>query len=133
MSLPRQHRLKRPKDFNWVYSQGRKLVSHSLVVRVAPYRQGRSPKLPETQGQSLSLSPTQFGISISQKVSKLAVERNLVKRRIKAAIRNLLPRLRPGFQVVILVRSGSAGCEYVEFLRQLEEMLKKLEVVDGNP
>ena len=135
MSLPKQNRLRHPQDFNWVYRQGKKAVSRNLVVRSAPRQPLKSRRLPNSQDNSLTPDPqafpTEFGISISQKVSKRAVVRNLLKRRIKAAIRDLLPRVRPDLQVVIVVRPSAVGCEYGEFLRQLDGLLKSLEVIDG--
>lgn len=135
MSLPKQSRLKRPQDFSWVYRQGKKAVSRDLVVRSAPRQTSTISQLADSPLESqpavcLSL-PTQFGISISQKVSKRAVVRNLLKRRIKAAIRTLLPEVKPDLQVVIVVRPSAVRCEYGEFLRQLNCLLKKLEVLNG--
>lgn len=79
----------------------------------------------------VTLMPTRIGISISQKVSKRAVDRNRIKRRIRAALRYLLPELFPGWLVVITVRPGTAECGYEEFLRELKQLLTKAEVLDG--
>jgi ribonuclease P protein component len=79
----------------------------------------------------MPLPPLKVGIAVSQKVSKRAVARNRIKRQLKAAMRHLLPRLRSGFWIVINVRPGATQCEYREFLRQLEELLAKLEVMHG--
>lgn len=77
-----------------------------------------------------NLPATRFGISVSQKVSKKAVIRNLVKRRIKAAIRQLLPQVASGWSVVIGVRPSADRCEYVEILRELEQLLTAAEVLN---
>lgn len=76
--------------------------------------------------------PTRVGISISQKVSKKAVVRNRLKRQIKAAIRYLLPQIQSGWLLVIIVRPSAIQCDYWQFLRELEQMLKKIEVIDGH-
>ncbi|HEY9737726.1 MAG TPA: ribonuclease P protein component [Trichocoleus sp.] len=93
------------------------------------------PPQNKAQGQGKGLSSPQscsrFGISISQKVSKRAVIRNRIKRQIRAAIRHLLPTIRSGLQVVVIVRPGSDVCEYGEFLRELEQLFSKLEVTNG--
>ncbi|MFM2429425.1 MAG: hypothetical protein RLZZ511_638 [Cyanobacteriota bacterium] len=75
---------------------------------------------------------SRFGISISKKVSKLAVVRNRLKRQIKAALRSLLPQIQPGCSVVIVVRSTIIGCTYAEILRELEQLLIKAEVIRGS-
>ena len=70
--------------------------------------------------------PTQIGISISNKVSKRATIRNRIKRQIKSAVMQLLPAIRPGWLIVIIVRPGAIECDYWQFLRELEGMLKSL-------
>jgi ribonuclease P protein component len=77
-----------------------------------------------------NLPATRFGISVSQKVSKKAVIRNLLKRRLKAALRQLLPQVAAGWSVVIGVRPSAQGCEYVEILRELEQLLTAAEVLN---
>ena len=73
--------------------------------------------------------PSRFGISISRKVSKRAVVRNRIKRQLKAIIRRSLPNLSPGWWVVIIVRPSAVECSFDDFLRELEYLLKKLEIV----
>jgi ribonuclease P protein component len=77
-----------------------------------------------------NLPATRFGISVSQKVSKKAVIRNLLKRQVKAALRQLLPQVAGGWSVVIGVRPSAQGCEYVEILRELEQLLTAAEVLN---
>jgi ribonuclease P protein component len=122
VALPSQHRLKRRQDFDWVYQTGiRRRATHLHVVAV------QAPN-PLTGGPIES----RFGISISKKVSKLAVVRNRLKRQLKAALRSLLPRLQPGWTVVIVVRSSLIACDYWQILRELEQLLRKAEVIRGD-
>jgi ribonuclease P protein component len=79
-----------------------------------------------------STTPIRIGISISRKVSKHAVVRNRIKRQIRAILRDFLPRLAPGWDVVIGVRSQAVECDYHQFLRELEQLLAKAEVLNGN-
>lgn len=81
---------------------------------------------------SLEVLPIQVGISISKKVSKRAVVRNRIKRQLKAIVRHLLPRLESGLLMVILVRSEALTYEYGEFLQELEQLLVKAEVLNGD-
>lgn len=76
--------------------------------------------------------PTRIGISVSQKVGKRAVVRNRIKRQIRAALRQLLPRLAPGWQLVIVAKPNASQCDYEEFLRELEQLLINAEVFDGH-
>jgi ribonuclease P protein component len=75
---------------------------------------------------------SRFGIVIGKKVSKRAVVRNRIKRRIKGALRELIIRIRPGKLVTIVCRSVITECEYDEILRELKKLLLALEVIDGN-
>lgn len=81
---------------------------------------------------SSEVLPIQVGISISKKVSKRAVVRNRIKRQLKAIVRPLLPRLESGLRMVILVRSEALTYEYGEFLQELEQLLVKAEVLNGD-
>lgn len=76
--------------------------------------------------------PTQIGISISQKVSKRAVVRNRIKRRLKAILQQLLPKISPGWRLVIVVKPSAAECGYEQFLQELKQLLISAEVIDGH-
>lgn len=75
------------------------------------------------------LLPTKIGVSISQKVSKKAVIRNRLKRQILAICQNLLPKLVPGFRLVIVVKPKAVGCNYEDFLRELRQLLTQAQVI----
>ena len=122
MSLPKPHRLRRRQDFQKVYQQGKRHQQLHLTLR----------SLRQPLAATENLPATRFGISVSQKVSKKAVVRNLLKRQVKAALRQLLPQIANGWSVVIGVRPSAQGCEYVEILRELEQLLAAAEVLDGH-
>jgi ribonuclease P protein component len=123
VSLPKPHRLRRRQDFQKVYQYGKRHQQVHLTLRSLRYSPSSTPE---------SLPATRFGISVSQKVSKKAVVRNLLKRQVKAALRQLLPQISSGWSVVIGVRPSAQGCEYVKILRELEQLLTAAEVLDGN-
>ena len=89
------------------------------------------PAKPGVSVEPLS-PPIRIGITVSQKVSKRAVIRNRLKRQVRAAMRTLLQHLDPGVWVVINLRPESIECEYGEILRELEQLLTKLEVFHGH-
>ena len=120
MGLPKSNRLRHPKAFQTVYNRGKRYQSHHLVIRVL-WQAVQQPTTP----------PTQFGISVSRKVSKKAVTRNRLKRQIKGVIRVFLPMIKPGYQVVIVVKRNATECKYEHFLRELEELLIKAEIIHG--
>ncbi len=158
MALPKIHRLRQRKAFAAVYQSGLRRNSQHLTLRglrigstkkrVYPSGKPRiqhpsdkppgkpSPaqkdKIPIQTHAAAEIPPTQFGISISQKVSKRAVVRNRIKRRIKAALRELLPSVLPGWHLVIVVRPNAVECDYKEFLQELKQLLIDAEVFDGH-
>jgi ribonuclease P protein component len=74
---------------------------------------------------------TRIGISINLKVSKRAVVRNRIKRQLRSALRQLLPRLISGWDLVIVVHPEAVECDYLQFLQELEQLLIQAEVIDG--
>lgn len=133
MALPQHNRLKHRRDFQAVYQSGIRRSGRYLTVRCLL----RCSRTVNAKAAKTSLPmdeekpPTQIGISISQKVSKKAVVRNRIKRQIKAILRQMLPKIAPGWQLVVVVRPGAEECEYAQFLRELEQLLAQTEVING--
>jgi ribonuclease P protein component len=154
--LPKANRLRSRQDFKKVYQSGRTRSGVYLTVRCLKLggkgrererergsegvrergSEGARERIPNstlnTQHSTLSQVPTRIGISIGLKVSKKAVVRNRIKRQIRAALRQILPQLAPGWLVVITVRSTATECNYVDFLRELEQLLAEAEVLHGH-
>lgn len=125
--LPLANRLKHRNDFNAVYRKGIRRNSTHLSLRAL-----RKPKTASSPTAADSLQPTRTGISISLKVSKSSVVRNRIKRQIRAALRQLLPRLKGGWDLVIVVRPIAQECNYAKILQELEQLLVEAEVLNGN-
>jgi ribonuclease P protein component len=117
--LPIQNRLLHRRDFSVVYQCGIRRNAAALGLRA--YLRHRNTAL-----------PSRVGFSISQKVSKHAVVRNRIKRQLRAAFRQLLPSLRDGWDLIIVVRSEALQCDYPKFLQQLEQLLAQAEILNGN-
>lgn len=69
--LLKDNRLKKRKDFEKVLNQGRNLRKDFLFLKVI----------------NNDLDSNRFGFIVSKKVSKKAVERNLIKRRLREIVR----------------------------------------------
>ncbi len=130
MALSKPNRLRHHKDFNGVYQRGLRRNSTHLTLR-ALHHSKLSKKSLELE-PFLELPPSQLGISISRKVSKRAVIRNRIKRRIRAALRHLLPRMSSGWKLVIIVRPQAVECDYFQLLQELEQLLTNAEVLNGD-
>lgn len=135
MALPSANRLKRRRDFQTVYKAGSRKSTLHLTLRALPFQTVSGTKKAESLSKGSEIlvaeSPTCIGISISQKVSKRAVIRNRIKRQIRAAFRQLLPRIQDGWWLVVVVRPEAVQCDYGQFLRELEQLLADAEVLDG--
>ncbi len=122
MSLPQPHRLRRRQDFQRVYQYGKSQRGEHFKLKSLRHQPDAAGNLPATR----------FGISVSQKVSKKAVTRNLLKRQVKTAIRLLLPQIASGWSIAIGIEPAARGCEYAEILRELKQLLRAAEVLDGH-
>ena len=88
--LPLQNRLKKDKDFQNLFSNGTTYNYQFLYFRVARN----------------SLHQTRFGFIVSKKVSRKAVVRNKIKRKLRAVIRDKLPMMKEGFDVAVVVKKS---------------------------
>ena len=88
----------------------------------------------DTATQIAQTTPSQIGISISTKVSKRAVVRNRIKRQIAAFLYQLLPKLSPGWRLVVVVKPAvvELECGSQQFLQELEQLLTQAEVFSGH-
>lgn len=94
--LARANRVTEPEDLRSVLRRGRRVGSSSIVVHALT----RSPT-----------GPVRFGFIVSKAVGG-AVARNLVRRRMRAASRDILPDVGPGTDVVVRALPGSVEVEW---------------------
>ncbi|NJL62754.1 MAG: ribonuclease P protein component [Methylacidiphilales bacterium] len=139
MALPSAHRLKSRHDFQAVFREG--LRRHGSYMTLRALRPSTSKLTSQNTavktdnpGENIEYPPTQIGISISTKVSKRAVVRNRIKRKIAAALHKLLPRLSPGWRLVFVVKPSATQQECItqQFLQELEQLLAQAEVFNGH-
>jgi ribonuclease P protein component len=139
VALPKANRLKSRKDFQAVFREGIRRHGSYLTLRALKPLCSINPSLDtatETAQPTDSghVASTQIGISISTKVSKRAVVRNRIKRQITAALHDLLPKLSPGWRLVVVVKPTAAEskCVSPQFLQELKQLLAQAEVFDGH-
>lgn len=87
--LPKENRLKGAKSFDKVKSEGKVIQSKNFGLAML----NRKDK-----------GPARFGIIVSTKISKKAVLRNKIKRVIRESLRGMLEKIKPGFDIVFLVK-----------------------------
>jgi ribonuclease P protein component len=96
-----------------VYQQG-KVWANSLVVMKA---------LPN------GLSLSRYGFSVTKKVGK-AVQRNRLKRLLREIMR--LQSLRPGWDIVFIVRSVAVNADYHQLERVVARLLVRAQLLESS-
>ena len=107
---PRIERLPKRADFLRAAGRGRKCATPGLVLQALVRDDG---------------GPVRLGLTASPKVGP-AVVRNRVRRRLRAAARELLAELsRPGLDVVLIGRASTAGRPFEELKQDLRRALTR--------
>jgi ribonuclease P protein component len=134
VALPKANRLKSRHDFQAVFREGIRRHGSYLTLRALKPLSVKEPSGVDAATQTLNLASTQIGISISTKVSKRAVVRNRIKRQIAVALYELLPKLSPGWRLVVVVKPTvlETKCVSQQFLQELEQLLAQAEVLNGH-
>jgi ribonuclease P protein component len=104
--LARKFRISRQKDFDYIFKNGRTYRGNYIVAKIAP---------------NINDIP-RFAVVVSKKISTKAIVRNLAKRRIKAMLIKLMPRLLAPSNVVVIVKKFPKD-DSISLQRDVEEVL----------
>lgn len=115
--LPSVNRLRRREDFATAVRRGRRAGRPLLVVHL---HSGTDPHAPGEETPA-----TRAGFVVSKAVGS-AVERNLVKRRLRHLMRERIGRLPEGSLVVVRALPGSAQAEHDGLSADLDAALRRL-------
>ncbi len=111
--LNKRNRLTKQKDFDHVFQKGLSGFDKNLGAKIVKN----------------NFQENRFGVIVSSKVSKKAVERNKTKRRIREIIKNHLDKIAPGFDIVIVVLPESQKKSFKELENSFLKNLKKLKLL----
>ncbi|MGC9048953.1 MAG: ribonuclease P protein component [Patescibacteria group bacterium] len=111
--LPYKYRLTKNKDFEKVAKHGQSVFSRELGLKWIKN----------------NLSVSRFGIIVSLKVSKKAVIRNKLKRRLRAIIQQNLETIKTGFDIIILSNPEIKKLNFTKLKRRLEMLLKRARLI----
>ncbi|MEK7659507.1 MAG: ribonuclease P protein component [Patescibacteria group bacterium] len=92
MALPSKYRLSRSREIKEVFKRGESFDSGLFQIRFIP----------------AALGVKKFAFIVGLKVSKRAVIRNKIKRKINEIIERNISKIKPGYLIAILVKSRAA-------------------------
>lgn len=111
--LPEINRLKKKKDFERVFQKGKKFITDALFLK----------KLKN------NLSYSRFGLIVTTKVSKKAVLRNKLKRRLRNLVYKKLEKIRKGIDVVLIALPGLENKTFKELEEILDQLFQKAKII----
>ncbi|WP_247215583.1 ribonuclease P protein component [Synechococcus sp. C9] len=115
--MPRCYRLRGHRVFAALYQHHRQVRGQFFRLRYRPHPEGTG---------------LEVAVVVSSKVSKKAVQRNRLKRQIRAALRQLLPACTPAWQMVVTAQPQALTGQYADFLRELEQLLQQAGIIHGH-
>lgn len=108
--LAKNSRLKKNKDFDLVFKEGKTSYVDFLGIKI----------------KNNHLNSNRFGILLGTKVSKLAVVRNLYKRQIKSILKEQNKQTKTGYDCVIIVLPKIINKNYQEIEKEIKTAFIKL-------
>jgi ribonuclease P protein component len=112
--LPKENRLKAKKDFEKAFKKGKGTKEGPLFLKVSE--------------NGLGLS--RFGFIVSQKISKKAVLRNKIKRRLRELIGKRIKKLKKGIDYVFVALPSLEKKEFKDTEEILEKLLEKAKLTE---
>jgi ribonuclease P protein component len=110
--MKRAYRLRRPDQFRRARLQGQTYAAPMLTLNVVPGRRRR----------------TRCGFVVSKQLGT-AVRRNRAKRRVREAVRLLLPSIKPGYDIVFVVRGPELlSAPFVAISQTAEQLLRRAQI-----
>ncbi|MFZ2970066.1 MAG: ribonuclease P protein component [Minisyncoccia bacterium] len=107
--LDKKFRLRKQKDFEKMFTGGIYLSCDFLALKAIKN----------------DLSISRFGFIVSNKVSKSAIVRNKMKRRLRESVRRIQEKVREGFDCLFISKQGIAEKESAEIKVAVEKLLKR--------
>lgn len=106
--MKKAYRLRKRKDFSRVYHKGKSVANRQLVLYFLPN----------------DLPHFRLGISVSKKIGR-AVLRNRLKRLVREAVRSLQEEVKPGHDLIFIVRMGAREADFHQIVGSVTHLLKK--------
>ena len=127
MVLPQRHRLRGRGVFDYIYQRGQRFQQGLLQLRVADAATELLREPPETLEGEL-----RFGVVISSKVSKRAMKRNRLRRRLhEAFVRQRFRSDLPPTWLLLNLRPGAAELGDDNLLKEWSTLIQRAGLTDS--
>lgn len=107
--LPSEHRLRLEKDIKTLFAKGKSVFGLMIGMKYQPNKHKVS----------------RFAVVAGVKVSKKAGDRNRIKRQLRAIIHEMLPHIKPGYDVLLFAKKEAVGKTSEELRIQVATSFKK--------
>lgn len=111
--LPKKHRVTAEKDYARLFAKGRSFHGRGVTMKAV-----RS-----------TLDVPRAGFVVSTKVAKRAVVRNLLKRRMREAVRKVVGRMQPGVDVAFFAKKDAIEMTYADVEKEIHGLLMKSGII----
>jgi len=111
--LSKVNRLKKQKDIEWVFKRGKGVKEAFLFLKFVKN----------------NLNASRFAFVVSLKVSKKAVLRNKIKRRLRELVKSRLSKIKKGYDIVLTAVPGLETKEFWEIEAIINKLFKKAKLL----
>ena len=110
--LSKENRLKKKKDFEEVFKKGKGFREDFLFLKI----------------KKNELGVSRIGFVVSKKISRKAVQRNKIKRRLREVMKFYLSKIETGFDIVFLAKPGIGEKDFQEIKEIAQKIFKKAKI-----
>ena len=111
--LPKLNRIRKKKDFEIIFKNSKSFRNNLFIFKI----------------MKNNLGLNRFGFVVSKKVTKKAVIRNKVRRRLSEIIKNKMGNIKTGTDLVIIALPGIEKKEFSEIKEAINNALIKTELI----
>ena len=107
--MNKKYIVKESRVFDEVIETGKKIKNYNFVIF---YKEKKD-------------SPTKYGITVPKKIGKAHI-RNMLKRKVRAIIRNYNKNYEKNYNCIIIIRNSCLSLSYQELSSSLQYLLDKI-------
>ena len=111
--LEKSRRITKENEFKNVFGGGALIKDEFISLKIVKKKSG----------------DTRFGFIVGQKVSKSAVVRNKIKRRLRAVVEGFVGEVRPGMDVVVMTTPEITTKKTQEIKEKMEKVFRKAHIL----